>query len=194
MNYSIFYHSLSEESLSEKGISGKNAVYNQLNTVKTLLSSPMTAVVVFGMLQTIEPCAVTQMKDVSLNATELVLTRARSRVFHDRMENRLEEFSHLEKGWGNNTEAKPIHPAAIDAVRALLERLTEENLRGWSIFPDMLGSILLDYNSPIVSMAMSIGGDGYSVVKYNRDSFVSASYKSIDLTSMTSFMKNWRID
>lgn len=64
----------------------------------------------------------------------------------DKMEARLERLSLLKEGWeGNN--AKPIHPAVINNMRAVLHQCKEKDIMSWLLFPDVDGNLYLDFKS-----------------------------------------------
>lgn len=168
----------------------ETVVTHQLSAIHSSIGTPLSALLLFSLLQSYESRGLSPFLVSDCDATAIVLSKVNSTVFHDKMNGRLKLFSNLQSGWNNDPDSHPIHLRAIEAVKQLIASLSEDDLKGWSIYPDPIGAVLLDYNSPVVSITMSIGHDGYSILKYGQGVFVTANYDDLDISRMSAFIKS----
>ena len=102
---------------------------------------------------------------------------------------RISSFCLLNPGWNNNENARPIHIKAMNTAEAVVNNLGDDDLLGWRVFPEELGSILFEYNKGDINAAMSVGEDGFSTMVYGESFYESCNYRVLDVSPMVSFVK-----
>ena len=71
---------------------------------------------------------------------------------------RLIALSDLEDGWGG-TDSKAIDRRCISRLKAALNRATEQQLYGWTLFPDAHGYLYFDYTGEKVTAGITMTGN-----------------------------------
>jgi len=72
---------------------------------------------------------------------------------------RLSDFQEYEKGWDGD-EALPLDRSVVKNFKRLLQKSTDSDLQGWTIFPAANGSLLLQRKER--KSGINIGAKGYS--------------------------------
>ena len=82
----------------------------------------------------------------------------KSGKLHREFLERLMALSDLEDGW-DGTDSKAIDRRCIARLKAALNRATEQQLYGWTLFPDAHGYLYFDYTGENVTAGITMTGN-----------------------------------
>ena len=88
----------------------------------------------------------------------------------DKIINRLDSISLLEKGWGGHEYSMPITSDLIERVKSILQGIDSTYLNGWNVFPCVNGSLLFDFTHKTIDANINFSKNGYSAFVRTPDS------------------------
>lgn len=75
---------------------------------------------------------------------------------------RLSDFQEYEQGW-DGEDALPLNGKVVKNFKGVLQKCSDEQLKGWSIFPAANGTLLLQHQEK--KAGINIGASGFSYYK-----------------------------
>ena len=102
---------------------------------------------------------------------------------------RLESFLRLAHGWNNDANSKPIDKNIVSFIISALNVSDAADWQRWEVFPEITGSVLLDYESESCSAGISVGMDGFSYMAYGNGYFDTAERQSLSEGELLSFVR-----
>ncbi|MBQ7513460.1 MAG: hypothetical protein IJS95_03615, partial [Prevotella sp.] len=118
---------------------------------------------------------------VRRDSTDCAVSKERESIYQQQL-SRLDKLAALKADW-DDEGALPIEPKTIRNVKRLIELSDDDELKKWTIFPDINGTILLESNSG--DATVSIGNKDFSFTS----SRLKGSHKRLTTSSLLSVMR-----
>jgi len=118
---------------------------------------------------------------VRRDVTSRAVSKEREAIYQQQL-SRLDKLATLKADW-DDEGALPIEPQTIMNVKRMIEQSDDTELKKWTIFPDVNGTILLESNSG--DATVSIGNKDFSFTS----SRLKGSRKRLTISSLLNVMR-----
>jgi len=108
-------------------------------------------------------------------------------ILYVEMLERLSDFQEYEKGWDGD-DALPLNGKVAKNFKKLLQKSSDEQLDGWTIFPAANGTLLLQHKER--KSGINIGTNGFSYYKIQNGEIIGESHLKFSPTAVLRTMKS----
>lgn len=107
-------------------------------------------------------------------------------IFYIEMLERLSDFQEYEKGWDGD-DALPLNGKVVKNFKKVLQKSSDEQLDGWTIFPAANGTLLLQHKER--KSGINIGVNGFSYYKTKNGEITGESHLKFTPAAVLRTMK-----